>query len=156
MEQRAQTFAARQGFALDLTRKLGFGSDGTVWRTSLGTAIKVFERLRPYGAEKACYQRLRDLNITEILGFTVPQLESFDDELAVIEMTIVTPPYLLDFGKTYLDRAPDYSPEVIADDEAFRRELFDDDWPTVEQILDRLEAIGIYYVDARPGNITFD
>ena len=156
MEQRAEAFAQRQGFAFDCSRRLGFGSDGTVWATPRGTAVKVFERPRPYQAEKACYLRLRHRNVTEIMGFAVPQLEGFDDELEVVEMTIVSPPHLLDFGKTYLDCPPDYSAEVVADDLAFRKDLFDDQWPIVEQILDRLESLGIYYVDARPGNITFD
>ena len=89
MEQRAEAFAQRQGFVLDCSRRLGFGSDGTVWATPRGTAVKVLERPRPYQAEKACYLRLQDRKVTEILGFTVPQLEGLDDELEVIEMTIV-------------------------------------------------------------------
>jgi hypothetical protein len=155
MDERAIEYAKRTGFSLDLTKKLGYGTDGTVWRTNRNTAIKAFERQATYRTEKRCYLRLRDRNVSEILGFTVPQLEGFDDELLIVEMSIVSPPFVLDFGKAYLDTKPDYTEEVLADDEAYRREMFGEDWPTVERILGYLRSLGIYYVDARPGNITF-
>jgi hypothetical protein len=155
MDERAIEFAKRYGFVLDLSRKLGYGTDGIVWRTNRNTAIKAFERRATYETEKRCYLRLQERHVTEILGFTVPQLEGFDDELLIVEMTIVFPPFLLDFGKAYIDKKPDYSEEVMAEDEEFRQELFEDNWPTVELVLSRLESLGIYYVDARPGNITF-
>jgi len=41
---------------------------------------------------------LRQLYYFPILGFHVPQLLGADDELMAIEMTIVSPPYLLDFA----------------------------------------------------------
>lgn len=47
-------------------------------------------------------------------------------------MDIVSPPFLLDFGKAYLDVPPDYSPEAIADWEAERREIFGDRWVQVQ------------------------
>jgi hypothetical protein len=56
----------------------------------------------------------------------VPQLVHYDDELLAIEMTIVSPPFCLDFGGAYLDRPPDYSPEVWADWEAEKSDLFED------------------------------
>ena len=155
INEHAIEYAKRQGFTLDLTRKLGFGTDGIVWRSNRNTAIKAFERPATYRTEKRCYQRLQERRVTEILGFAVPQLEGFDDELLIVEMTIVFPPFLLDFGKAYINKRPDYSEEVMAEDEEFRQELFESDWPTVERLLSRLESMGIHYVDARPGNITF-
>ncbi len=155
MDERAAEYARRQGFSFDVTKTLGYGTDGTVWPTSRLTAMKVFERVANYETEKACYLRLQERQVSEILGFAVPQLEQFDDELIVIELSIVSPPFLLDFGKAYLDRKPDYSDETLADDEAFREELFGEDWPVVQRILGRLKSFGIHYVDARPGNITF-
>jgi hypothetical protein len=76
--------------------------------------------------------------------------------LQVIEMTFVTPPFLLDFGKTYLDFPPDFSPEVLADWERERRSLFEPgQWDIVQAVLAELASIGIHYYDAKPGNITF-
>lgn len=34
-------------------------------------------------------------------------------------------------------------------------ELFGDRWPEVEESLWKLESLGIYYVDAKPKNISF-
>ena len=154
--QRVEQYALRYKLVVDLNTKLGQGTDGAVWATDRDTAVKAFDRPATYATERNCYLRLQERHITQINGFTVPQLEGFDDSLLVVEMSIVSPPFLLDFGKAYIDHRPDYSEEAIADDEAFRQELFEDRWPIVESILNRLEGMGIYYVDARPGNITFD
>ncbi len=54
------------------------------------------------------YLRLRELQVESIRGHAVPQLLHFDDEFLAIEMTIVSPPFCLDFGGAYLDRPPDF------------------------------------------------
>ena len=48
-------------------------------------------------------------------GLRVPRLLQFDDDLWVIEMTIVSRPFVLDFAGAYLDMPPDFSDEVMAD-----------------------------------------
>ncbi|MEM7477033.1 MAG: hypothetical protein AAF483_18775 [Planctomycetota bacterium] len=74
--------------------------------------------------------------------------------MLVIEMTIVEPPYILDFGKVYFDdRKPDFSPEVLADYEAECAEWFGENWSVVQSALSSLESFGILYVDARPSNL---
>lgn len=85
----------------------------------------------------------------------MPALIAHSDVLMVVEMELVAPPFLLDFGKAYLDEAPDFSAEVWRDWEDGRRELFEDRWPEVKSLLAALRAYGIYYLDAKPGNIMF-
>ncbi|MDA1053858.1 MAG: hypothetical protein O3C40_25700 [Planctomycetota bacterium] len=155
LAQRASDYAAFRNTSVRFDRQLGFGNDGQVWQSHRKSAIKVFERFGNYNREVACYQRLRDLNIDEVGNLSVPRLVDFDEELLVVEMTIVTPPFLLDFGKAYLDQPPDYSAEVLEDWERERVELFGDRWSEVREALSWLRSIGIYYYDAKPGNITF-
>lgn len=152
---RATKYAARRRITVLFDDPLGHGTDGHVWNTSERTAVKVFERQKNYALERDCYLRLRDANVSIIAGFNVPCLYEYDDELWIVEMSVVSPPFLLDFGKVYLDNPPDYSPEVMEDDEENRRELFEDHWEEVEELLWRLQLLGIYYVDAKPGNIRF-
>ena len=78
-----------------------------------------------------------------------------DDELLVIEMTIVTRPFVLDFAGAYLDSAPDFSEEVWADWEQQKREQFRDRWKTVRAVMDAFEELDIYLADITPSNIAF-
>ena len=96
-------------------KKLGFGWDGTVYSTSRQSAIKVFRHERLFQRERDVYQRLTERHVIRILGFDVPQLVGFDDEHWLVEMSIVSPPFVLDFAGAYLDQKPDYPPEVMAD-----------------------------------------
>lgn len=85
----------------------------------------------------------------------VPQLIGYNDDLLAIEMTIVSPPFCLDFGGAYLDRPPDYSPEVWADWEKQKSGDFEDNWTHVKKILAHFAAWGIHIADVNPGNIKF-
>ncbi len=78
-----------------------------------------------------------------------------DDGLLVLEMRLVTPPFLLDFGKAHLDQCTDFPPEVMEDWEVEGRDMFGNRWDDVEQIIAELKRFGIYYYDAKPGNINF-
>jgi len=51
-------------------------------------------------------------------------------------------------------RAGEYV-EIWTDWENQRRELFEDRWPQVRLLVSALRRIGIYYMDAKPGNIMF-
>jgi hypothetical protein len=108
-----------------------------------------------YNRELAVYLRLRDLGINEVAGHIVPDLIDSDDSLLAIEMTIVSPPFCLDFGGAYLDRPPDYSPEVWADWREMKAEAFGDNWPAVENILNEFKSFGVFIADVTPGNIKF-
>lgn len=77
----------------------------------------------------------------------------YDESLLVFQMDIVKPPYLLDFGKAYIDIPPDFSPEVLADNEDQQRDVWGDRWSEVQSIVWQLKRIGIYYLDTKVGNI---
>ncbi|MCE9545327.1 MAG: type IV conjugative transfer system protein TraE [Planctomycetia bacterium] len=151
---RADRYAKLAGRALE-TVHMGFGQDGYLWATEQTTAVKVFARQGNYDRELGCYQRLSEHNITAIGNFRVPRFVGCNDELMIVEMSIVSPPFLLDFGKAYLDQRPDYSPETIEYWEAEVKELFGDRIGEVKAALRALAAIGIYYYDAKLGNIKF-
>ena len=102
------------------------------------------------------FLRLNDLGIDNVCGNRVPLLTDYDDELLAIEMTIVSPPFRLDFGGAYLDRPPDYSPEVWRDWEEMKSMAFEENWPAVKHILATFETFGVYIADVNPGNIKFE
>jgi len=88
---------------LALVDRLGFGVHGSVFaaenqRNGRITAIKVHERERFYLRERNIYLRLQENSATYIHGAAVPELIAYDDELWVIEMTIVARPFVLDFA----------------------------------------------------------
>lgn len=125
-QKRAQRYAGSRNIVVKFDRPLGSGIDGRVWPTSHDTAVKVFERQHNYLLERESYQRLRAANVTKLRGFAVPELLDFDDELLVIEITIVSPPFILDFGKVHFDRRPEFSAETLAEWRESMKELFED------------------------------
>ena len=74
-----------------------------------------------YLRERNVYFRLMDHEVRDVRGAAVPELLGYDDDLWVIEMTIVSRPFVLDFAGAYLDDPPDYSDEVMADWRPTRR-----------------------------------
>jgi serine kinase of HPr protein (carbohydrate metabolism regulator) len=107
--QNARAYASKHH--LKLAERLGFGVHGIIFVTedkSIGgkTAIKAHREIEPYRREHAVYERLEKARVSEILGFNVPQLIRADDDLRVIEMTIVARPFLLDFAGGVLGQAP--------------------------------------------------
>jgi len=75
--------------------------------------------------------------------------------LQVIEMDIVSKPYVLDFAGARLDVPPQFTEEQWADWEQDRKEKFESRWQKVLEVLDALQEFGIYMTDASPGNIGF-
>ena len=61
----------------------------------------------------------------------------------------------LDFAKAHIDRKPDFSEEVMNDWESEGIENFGDRWSDVKAVVYELRKFGIYYYDAKPGNINF-
>ncbi|MEX2172206.1 MAG: hypothetical protein WD851_22995 [Pirellulales bacterium] len=154
--RRACAYADRH--QLTLGEQLGYGLHGIVFlvenQTKPGrSAIKVHEREAPYCRERDIYLRLRERQVTQIQDCHVPWLLRNDDELWVIEMEVVTRPYVLDFAGAYLDEPPKYPAEVLSDWKAEKHEQFGEDWPKVEGILRTLESYGIYLVDVSPSNV---
>jgi len=162
LEQRAQVYA--QGRGLILAEPLGSGVHGIVFATEshqekdlakLRSAVKVHRGNLGYTRERDVYLRLREQSVTVIRGCHVPDLLDYDDELWVLEMTIVTRPFLLDFAGAFLDTPPDFSPEVLADWRAEKQEQFGPHWPEVQAVLRSLENYGVFMVDVNPGNVAF-
>ena len=140
---------------LDLASPLGRGTDGSVWTSNNDSAVKALERQKNYRTELECYQRFKNRRIKSILGFSVPELIGWNDDLWIIEMRIVTPPFILDFAKSYLDQPADYSAVTMAEWDEEGQERFEGRWPRVRSLLSALESFGIYYYDAKPANIMF-
>jgi hypothetical protein len=126
-KSRAETYCRIKG--LVYVRQLGFGVHGSVFAAQSQTdgrqsAVKSYERERFYLRERNVYLRLQESSVTHIHGAAVPELLGYDDALWVIEMTIVSRPFVLDFVGAYLDQQPDYSEEVWAEWRAEKQEQF--------------------------------
>jgi hypothetical protein len=154
----AHLYAARR--QIEIAEKLGSGKDGIVLvgrrkANPADVAVKVARFDEPYVRERLAYQRLASLAIDAVLGFNVPQLIGFDDELRVLEMTVVKRPFVLDFAAAYLDARPPFPEEVWDEWESEKREQFEARWPMVQKILAAFEDFGIYLLDVSPANIAF-
>lgn len=151
---RAQLYILRRRAVI--VSMLGFGSDGIVLETDGGAAMKAFEREASYRTELAVYRRLAEHRVEEVCGHNVPQLLGHDDELWVIEMSIVQPPYVLDFAKAALDAAPDFPEEAWAEQRRSWAERFGDHWPAVLAIMAAMRRrYGIFLLDPSPTNVAF-
>ncbi|WP_428938068.1 hypothetical protein [Fontivita pretiosa] len=84
-----------------LLSKLGDGKDGVIVQTDRISAVKFFYQAQVYTRELRAYRIIRSNQIDEVLGHQVPQLLNDDDELNAIEMSIVSPPFILDFAAAY-------------------------------------------------------
>jgi hypothetical protein len=158
LDRRIGKYADRKGLAL--AERLGAGIHGSVFavvykKTGDRSAVKGHERESAYRRERDVYLRLREHDINSIRDCNVPVLVDFDDTLWVIEMTVVSRPFVLDFAESWLDWPPDFTPEVMADWEAEKREQFGHRWVDVEAILRDLEGYGVFMLDVNPGNISF-
>ncbi len=152
MEQRARQFANGRG--QNVTAPLGAGYDGTVFSTDVDTAIKVFEYEKLYQRERDVYLRLQEHQLCEVCGCRIPRLIDFDDDLAIVEMAIVQPPFVLDFASAYLDHPHEYPEDVYQAWYEEKEEQYEDDWPLVQSIMATLSGYGIHLADVKPGNIT--
>jgi hypothetical protein len=113
-------------------------------------------RYKPlYQCERDVYRRLAEDGISSVVGFDVPRLINYDDELWVVEMGIVSPPFVLDFAGAYLDEAPNFPDEIMDEWRQEKKEQFGDRWPEVQDIMREFRKLGIYLADVKPGNIMF-
>jgi hypothetical protein len=157
LQQRAEDYARLCGISLELQRPLGAGTDGAVWASNEDTAVKAFRRLHSFNQELTCYRRFASARVSEIDGFAVPKLVRWDDDRWIIEIGIVRPPFIIDFAKVSIDQPPDFSAEVLEDEEQQGSDLFEHRWPQVQSLLAILRyRFGIEYLDPKPGNIMFE
>ena len=157
--QSLQQYASRH--ELRLGEKLGSGIHGLVHVALKSNviekaALKVHQSNESYYKECEAYRRLHQASLLQIQGFNVPQLLGFDDELLIIEMTIVAKPYLLDFAGVSLDRPAEFSEDVWREWEAEKREQFGRRWSVVQKVVSGLEVYGIYLTDVSPSNIAWE
>jgi hypothetical protein len=54
-----------------------------------------------------------------------------------------------------LDRAPDFSDDVLRQWKEDKEEIFGEKWPEVTRVLAALRAYGIHLLDINPANIAF-
>ena len=138
-----------------LSREIGFGTQGVVYKTQHNTAIKVYDLKEGYQRERDVYTRLKERKIQSIRGLSVPRILNWDDELSVFEMSIVAVPCILDFGGAYLDVAPDH----MCRDEiwlAQKSEDFGQNWEEAQSVIKEIEfRADIWLADVNSGNIKF-
>jgi len=149
--------AFEQRYKKNLVRKLGYGKDGEVYLTHRNTAVKFFEIKELFDRERQVYEVLTRRNIEEIAGHTVPTLIIADAELLVIEMSIVEPPFLLDFVSACpQDEVPQFAEEDWETWYEDKQDQFGKHWPHVELILAEFRRrTGYVLMDVNPGNIKF-
>lgn len=144
---------------LVLEGDLGFGTDSYTWATSRHSVVKALYRASNFHDELGCYRRLEVAGVSDIFGLAVPELIDADHPLQVIEIGIVEPPCIIDFGKVSLDHPPDYwldghKRADWLDKGAFE---FENRWQEVLDVLGFLQhKLGIWYNDPSPYNIRFD
>jgi hypothetical protein len=160
---RALEYAANHNLILD--EELGSGMNGVVFVADARhstpahprfSAVKACHSETEYVRERDAYFRLQECGLTWVRSCKIPELLEFDDDRWIIEMTIVTRPFCLDFGGAFLEKPPDFSEEVMDDWRAEKMEQFGKHWPEVQRIIAVLEVHGIYLMDVNPKNISFE
>ena len=127
-----------------------------VFKSSRGTAVKVHSSLITFTNEFQAYRRLAETNTQSVRGFRVPKPINANIDLQVIEMGIVQPPYLLDFGTSSTDMKPDFTPEVWEEWWARVEEQFENRFPEAEAVFYHLKRkLNIWHLDLRPSNLCF-
>jgi hypothetical protein len=155
LKQKVEQYGQHRG--IRILEYLGGGTDGHVWHSGRDTAVKAFHREKNYLMELQCYQRLREHNVVKIEQFAVPRLVWHDIDLLVIEMSMVSPPCLIDFSKAYLDGEPHHTPEVLADAAQNQRYIWGDRYAEVMSLIGTLKyKYGIYHQDPNARNIWFE
>lgn len=125
-------------------------------RTSRQTALKIHIVQASYLFERDAYRRLLDVELYDVAGFALPTLVAYDDDLLAIEMTIVSPPFIVDFASARLD-----IPLDLIEDEGhtffdFVQERFGEQTTDVLGVYEELIVhAGIYLTDLHPHNIKF-
>jgi hypothetical protein len=139
--------------SLQIKDIMGFGVDAFVWQLVDDNILKVFRNEYKYQRERDVYHRLRQKSLYRIQGFAIPLLEDFDDETFVLEISFVTPPYILDFAACTLDTPPAGFDPDDAEWTGEQSRKFGRDWPDIRRLLDALRQYGIYYTDVHTQNI---
>jgi hypothetical protein len=158
MEELLGLFA--QTYQVEFINRLGEGKDGEVFQTDCLTGVKFLHVLDHYNREVRAYRVLASLKIDNIAGQNVPRLVRCDDTLLAIEMSIVQPPFIVDFVSAYTDEEIEklgFDEDVIAERQIFWQERFGDRWPKVMTICDQFHRLtGLTLLDLSHNNIRFE
>jgi hypothetical protein len=140
--------------------RLGEGKDGEVFQTDRMTAVKFLTSLEYFHREERAYRILADLGTKEIAGHFCPMLVRSDDTFLAIEMTIVRPPFIVDFVSAYTDdelERLNFTEDVLEEREAFWQERFGERWAKVRQICAEFHQLtGLTLLDLSHNNIRFE
>jgi hypothetical protein len=150
-QQRGETYCRLRAKQIAALR--GWGVDGFVWQTSNDSIIKVYRRSHLFESELAVYQRLSEHSVYRLRGFDIPILLDFDETVEVIEMSHVSPPYILDFAAATLGAPPAGFDHEDPHWHAEHARKFGADWPEVQRLLDALRQYGVHYTDVHAQNI---
>ncbi len=152
--ERLQSYTSTRSRSLQ--QRLGNGQDGIVYLTDHPSAVKALSWESLYIRERDVYLRFKEREVSSVGRFSIPQLIDYDDELWVVEMSVVVAPFVVDFAGAYLDQPPPYSDdrEIMSQWQAERRELFGSDWSEVRSLMSSLKLHGVYLADVKPGNVT--
>jgi hypothetical protein len=152
IDQRAELYAKASGQTIQ-AKPFDGGDDGSIWYTDRRSVVKAFHRVDNYEHELECYQRLRDAGVGDkIRDFNLPRFLGSNDDLLAIEMGVVFPPYILDFGKAYLSD-PQWPTHVVAEWNERMVNWWGSEVKRVRLVLFALRGFGIWYYDAKPGNV---
>lgn len=151
--ERLSEYVVKTGRTVE--KRLGWGQEGLVFSTTAKTALKSYIHPELYANERNVYLRLQEREMNSAGNFAVPMLVGFDDSLRVLEMSVVSPPFILDFAGAYLDRKPPFDDEQWEEWEELKIEQFEDHWPEVRLAMSTFKRHGIYLNDVKPGNVTF-
>jgi len=152
--QRVQSYASLANVIINASPR-AFGDDGAIWDTSRRTILKAFYREANFVHELECYQRLSLSAIRKIREFDVPELINYDNSRWIIEIGFVSPPYILDFGKAYL-ADPKFPDHVVQEWNERMEFWWGDEVKRVRLALFALRQYGIWYYDAKPGNVMLE
>jgi len=153
---KAQQYSLRINFTIK--RQLGRGIQGMVFQTSNDSALKVHNDIAAYNREISVYGRLAQYHISKIKNFNIPVLKAFDNTLLCIEMSIVKPPFIVDFAGAYLDDLPEhlFDSNQQAEWQKERLDRFEENTNQVNELLAELEVrYKIFFTDVHPGNVRF-
>ncbi|MGD9858199.1 MAG: hypothetical protein AB7U20_24925 [Planctomycetaceae bacterium] len=151
-ERRAQEYTRQN--SLVLSDELGAGYDGIVFATGSGSAVKALRYEELYRRERDVYIRLKERQVEFVEGCRVPALIGYDDQLWVVEIEFVTPPFVVDFAGAHLDMRPQFPEDVYSDWLQEKSDQFGEDWPLVQSVIAGFARVGVYLGDVKPGNIT--
>jgi len=140
--------------------RLGEGKDGEVFQTDGMTAVKFLGSLEYFHREERTYRILADIGVKQIAGHFCPFFVRSDDTLLSIEMTIVRPPFIVDFVSAYTDEELErlnFTDDVINERETFWQERFGQRWPKVIEICGEFHRLtGLTLLDLSHNNIRFE